>query len=133
MTPQSIERQRREPGRLPLLPRHRIFLRSNSSQAQRFTRLFKSTWSRLPLSVRRDLCKFWRTTPLTPLTPIFPHIVLVKGCLDQSFARVRFFGQEMLFEANLVERMPDNLVEDLIAHELAHVAFFAWEWNLAIK
>ena len=45
---------------LPLLPRHGIYLTVLDGDGPRFARMFRATWKRLPLKVRRRLLGHWR-------------------------------------------------------------------------
>ena len=46
-------------------------------------------------------------------------------------ANVSMCGHKLQFWSKIVAAYPDNLVRDLIAHELAHVRQAAWGWDLA--
>src|SRR3954451_999927 len=45
---------------LPVLPRHRVFLFAPADGGRRFADLFRRTWRRLPLGVRRRILRHWR-------------------------------------------------------------------------
>ena len=114
---------------LPILPRHRVYVfdLSLSNGGERFAENFKRTWKRLPLGPRRRILAAWkcgdsgtigRTTVL-----VSPQIELVDGWSGRRDAvgAAGANGHLLRFFAPDIRRMPDNLVEDLIAHELAHV------------
>jgi hypothetical protein len=118
-----------------LLPRHQVYLFAPEGDevGSRFAALFVSTWKRMPLWARRSILRQWRTTPFEKhLLTMAPAIELLSawsnreprrglrgemGCCARGGCMLRFWSK-------VVEVMPDDLVCDLIAHELAHV--FQW-------
>lgn len=135
---------------VPIVPRADLFLVSyGHGDEGRFAGLFAKTWRRLPLWARRRLLKHWREDAhvvriLTSvphhqrngIRAVSPRVELVHGWtagsilwpgdgdhdtrvdgLGKCFAR----GHRLRFHAPSVDRMPEDVVQDLIAHELAHV------------
>lgn len=113
-----------------LHPRHPIFVRVGyrAEGGERFARLFRETWRRLPLCARRTILAYWRCEPI-PALPIKPDIELLSYWPGQRRGRglrsdkaaVYHHGYSMKFWWKIVAAYPDNVVMDLIAHELAHV------------
>lgn len=122
---------------LPLLPRHEVYLWLPEGGGQRFAALFRTTWQRLPLGVRRCVLKHWKRIPLVPGAVLRPEMVhpvspridlsLIDPALEEweddpsNFAQVGNLGHRLWFRSSDVAMMPDNVVQDLIAHQLAHV------------
>jgi Zn-dependent protease with chaperone function len=115
--------------RIPLLPRHKIYLPAfGYGDDEKFARVFRDTWPRLPLHVRRVLLKHWRETKLhpdlrAPAIEVLPDWSRPAG---RKFNNV--YGMyaddglhEIRFWAPAVDLMPDEQLSALIAHELAHV------------
>ena len=63
-----------------------------------------------------------------------PNLIVDSACLDslaeQAWPRVSPLGNLMRFWSEIVAVYPDSLVQDLIAHELAHVWQAACGWDL---
>jgi hypothetical protein len=112
---------------VPLLARHSVFLFAPEYDGERFVRLFRYAWSRLPLWVRRRILAHWRDgdhgTIFRQLLKSSPQIELVGSWpgRNNALACVKANGHHLRFWSQIVHRFPDELVEDLIAHELAHV------------
>lgn len=120
-----------------LLPRHGIFLSAPHGGGERFARLFLETWRRLPLFVRRSVLRHWRTD-VSPASPVGPAIELlaewstrVRGRgLGGAWGGARDHGHTLRFWAKIVAAFSDELVRDLIAHEVAHVYQWSVGWEL---
>lgn len=93
----------------------------------RFTRLFDSTWRKLPLWARGRLSGLVKGRPLPdrawregPVPTVFPEIVVTEtaGRREGECAKQ---GRVLRFKASLVDRLSDADVECLIALELARV------------
>src|SRR5690349_19554596 len=51
-----------QPSRVPLLPRHGIYLTVDGhGDGRRFARIFLTVWKRLPLCDRRRILRHWRS------------------------------------------------------------------------
>ena len=123
---------------LPIDARQRIYLWRRSGNGPRFVALFQATWRRLPLWVRRRILRHWRTHHRMTAMNFSPRIVLLD--LDEAYrheykpggdrpeqsevisgGRVGLDGHSVEFNSNIIDVLPDNIVCDLVAHELAHV------------
>jgi hypothetical protein len=111
----------------PLLPWHRIrlFAPTDREQAKRFADQFRETW-RLPLRARSSLLKHWREKAV--FTAPFlqrPQLELLRGWSGrehhEALACVSPGGFLVRFWVKAVAVMPDTIVQNLIAHELALV------------
>lgn len=110
----------------PLLPRHGVNLFAPNGGGERFARLFRETWRRLPLFVRRRLLKHWRCG-LFPGHDFSPFVVLASdwpGRVRDAMGAAGDRGHRLCFWTEGVADFPDELVMDLVAHELAH----AYQW-----
>jgi hypothetical protein len=110
---------------VPLLRRHNIYLRVLAGDGRRFARVFQTTWRRIPLGDRRRLLGYWKAEGPTHDIFLSPEVYLTE--LDafpidneSIVGLASHFGHKLRFRADLVNRMPDAVAEDLIAHELAH-------------
>jgi hypothetical protein len=110
--------------------RQQVYLRPFQGDGPRFVRLFRSTWRRLPLWARRRILGFWHDADdaMANLVLHSPHIELLDGWskrqgegLRGDVGCVSHGGHFLQFHAPVVDLMPEPLVCDLIAHELAHV------------
>jgi hypothetical protein len=109
-------------GRLvPILPRHGLYvhvctLDGRRPDGRRFAALFLETWRRFPLGVRRSLLAYWRTRP-GKIT-----IELTGGLMDvyTAIAMAADEGFSLRFDAGLADAMPGDIMQSVIAHELAH-------------
>jgi hypothetical protein len=115
-----------------LLRRHKIVLVAPlpmaRPQGERFARIFRESWGRIPGGPRRSVLKHWRADP-SPLPAIKPEIALVPdwpGRQQGVMAMAKCRGHILLFRLSDVKRFPDELVAALIAHELAHV----YQWSI---
>jgi hypothetical protein len=110
-----------------LLPRHRVYLEVSAGDGPRFAKLFRTTWKRLPLWSRRLLLKYW-TWGVPCFGVLFrPRIELTDSPIlnQQVVGATLLRGNEIKFRARHVDRMPDAVVQVLIAHELVHVVLIA--------
>jgi hypothetical protein len=139
--------------RLPILPRSGLYLDGyGCGDEGRFCRLFADTWRRIALGARRLLMGYWRSDhPNVAICDfrgdhgrerlVVPRIQLLNGWHPPSFGLVRTgppapgrwpdlgscYAEGFLFRfyAPVVDRLPDQLVRYLIAHELAHACQYA--------
>jgi hypothetical protein len=119
----------------PLLSRHGIYLYAPNGGGERFSKLFVETWKRLPLWARRRMLRHWNSYNCSYLG-YSPLIQLLSGWSNQRIDRgggglrgtkgvVNRLGHHIQFWTKIVAAYPDELVRDLIAHELAHVVQWA--------
>ena len=99
----------------PLLPRHGINLivwdSEHTADGVRFVRLFRETWSTLPLYVRRKILKHWRDAELPS-----PHIELAD--MKRKFVTGAFTscgltitpGHQIFFWSPAFDVLPDQRV-----------------------
>lgn len=116
--------------RIPLIRRRSLYVAAVGKVCtERFVQVFRSTWRRLPAVDKRTILAHWRSAPLPP--GYCPRIELLtdwsnryhnepEGALAQCTAR----GRNLYFWSPAVERLPAELGQTLIAHELMHV----WLW-----
>jgi hypothetical protein len=108
-------------GVIPLRPRHAIYLTVVSGNGPRFADAFHATWKRLPLWVRRRLLRYWRNHPRYGAWPSpFISIQSVTSEGRKNYGLRRHYGCEFEFASKYTDILPENVLQDLIAHELAH-------------
>jgi hypothetical protein len=119
---------------LRLLPRHRIYLFSPEDRGKRFVRLLRETWRRLPCYARRRILAHWRSgiahldsSPMIGLHGDWEGRIGGIG-LGGTKAHTCRGGDMLRFWSDIVDAYPDELVRDLIAHELTHVFGYASDW-----
>jgi hypothetical protein len=119
---------------LRLLPRHHVYLHSPQAGGERFVRLFRATWGRLPCHARRRILRHWKTggdhlnfRPTIELLGDWAGRIGGEG-LDGTKAAAGGDGHALRFRKDIVDAYPDDLVMDLIAHELAHIFGYASGW-----
>lgn len=126
---------------IPILPRHGVVVWTpgDDKQAVRFARLFREAWKHLPLYARRRILGHWRDddaprifgmvySPLIHLEDDWDGRKRGRG-LRGDLGMVHREGHMIHFWTKIVAAFPDELVRDLIAHELAHVHQFACGWD----
>ena len=86
----------------------------------RFVASFQQTWGRLCPAVTGRLLQYWQ-----PITSEGRWVVDGPAHLDGRLARTLYPGRHLEFSASAVEEMPDALVGELIAHELARAFLYA--------
>jgi hypothetical protein len=121
-------------GTLPLLPRHpKVRFYDMAGNAERFKTIFYQTWKRLPFGVRRRIIAYWRANWCCPWPDVrfSPQICVYK----QLYVRDRGTGiapttvwgncgsggHRLEVDGTIIDKMPDAIACDLVAHELAHV------------
>jgi hypothetical protein len=119
----------------PIMPRRGVYLWAFDGDGSRLASLFLSTWKRLPLWARRPLLAFWRRGhPVYGDYKPSPQVELLQGwpgregdddAPSEAMACVTHAGHLIRFHAPSVDRMPDPVVCDLVAHELAHAYQYA--------
>jgi hypothetical protein len=109
---------------------------------KRFQKLFRAAWQRIPFSYRRLMVKHWRCgeDPDSGL-PWSPNIQLLDDWIHavgwtarrkdgvvwlmqqrgSEYTIISTGGHRLFFHAPSMDAMPDNIVQDIVAHELAHV------------
>lgn len=107
----------------PIAPQDCLFLEVHyAGEYLRFTRLFASVWDRIPSGSRLFLKRYWETDFLHrtggPSIKYVDWASMVKG---RTTAWVYCAGHEIVFRGFVADRMPDPIVESLVAHELATV------------
>jgi hypothetical protein len=99
----------------------------------RFISVFRDTWRRLPSPARRRILHYWRTDPLREYTrgPVSPLFELMTDLseFEKDSANVIGMcsrrGHEVRFRTPIIDRMPDDHLATVVAHELAHVFHYA--------
>lgn len=124
---------------LPIDARHQIYLWPYSGNGPRFVGLFRATWTRIPLGARRRMLKHWRddSTIYSQLCQLAPSIEMSEWCPDNPdedgegkiWGQAKFNGRKLWFSSIVFDRMPDEIAQDLIAHELAHVLQYSFGWD----
>jgi len=109
-----------------------VYLFCVAGDGRRFARLFRQTWQKLPLSARRRLLKHWREARRlrygdAPLTAPWPSIELLayksdfsRGNSPDAVAQYSHRLCGFYFLAGTMDALPEDAVEAVIAHELAH-------------
>ena len=87
--------------------------------APKFSNLFRATWSRLPVSVQNTLIAKWEASDDGCPTFVL-HYDLDDHALGIGTYGVHSDQARFDFSAVKLRKMPDRLVETLIAHELGH-------------
>jgi hypothetical protein len=123
-----------------LLRRYGLSLFAPHGEGQRFARLFRETWAQIPLWARRAILRHWRVMGFTRVELVNDWsgrqgakgyragrpVRRGKG-LRGDKACCTWRGHKLRFWCPIVRAYPDDLVRDLIAHELAHVVQNAFE------
>jgi hypothetical protein len=107
---------------VPLLEEHQVYLFVPDRDGHRFADLFRKTWNHLPGHATKRILRHWRAP--CPFAPVLrPQIELVGDWSGRIVAMSETFmeGNHLAFHKPSVDRMPDHLVETLIARELARV------------
>jgi hypothetical protein len=131
MLVQRAERYDMDREFLPIVATSRLWLpRLGIGDDERFASIFRNTWKKIPLCARRMMVKYSRSCPIRLIRGLWsPWVSLV---LDWKFSSRGFrhprdlaacgrFGHCLFFYAPVVDAMPVQHVEELVAHELAHV------------
>lgn len=112
---------------IPILPRHDVAVFCLAGNGHRFAELFRQTWKQMPLSPRRMLLKMWRQRRPTGCDLPWPPIEMLAGKSDfsrgNSSAAIAQYTTWMLgfaFDSRYMDRLSDESVKSVIAHELAH-------------
>jgi hypothetical protein len=104
-----------------LLPGHKVAVHCIDDDGRHFVRLFRATWKRLPLTVRRGILRYWRQMgPRWGWAPPFIELSDSWSPHD-SYGQVGFLGMELRFRQEAFARLPLAIACCVIAHELAHV------------
>ena len=109
---------------LRLLPRHEILLWVHPGGGRRFAAVFRQAWRRLPLWARRRLLVYWKGSSHKLGVVLSPEVHLTDIPIayeERTLAGVDRSGHRLKFRSDVVDAMPDDVLQDLIAHELAHV------------
>jgi hypothetical protein len=105
-----------------LLPGHDVFLWVVVGDGHRFARVFRETWSRLPLYARRRLLSYWGgPDPERPIVSPRIELNLSSYCDAGCAGFVDRSGHRLQFNSKKVDEMPDEALQAVIAHELALV------------
>lgn len=103
---------------------------------RRFARVFRQAWRKVPLSARRVTVRHWRryrdayaaAAALidVPLVEVLDYKSnFHRGRSKDAVGQCDHMGTVLAFWAPWVDRLPDEHLETLIAHELAHVYLIA--------
>lgn len=95
---------------------------------RRFADLLQRTWGRVPPGPRRLIRSNWMFAP--PGIGGGADVLLLHGWPsrhERGYALVDLKGHRLQFHAGSVAEMSDGVVQDLIAHELAHVVQAGFE------
>lgn len=112
----------REGWIVPVLPIHGVYVCAPDRNGWRFADLFRATWLQLPGHATKRILRYWkRGYILNDLLPMRPTINLFdswKERTDQIWDH-GYEAHEILFHSGSVARMPDTLVQTLVARALA--------------
>jgi hypothetical protein len=105
---------------------------------RRFADSIRGVWVGLPAADRRLMRNYWQTNSWRSIVDgPSPRIQLLAGWVDWLLGRnfrprlvravgmCRYYGHELLFDSRVVDRLPEQHVRELIAHELGHVVVLA--------
>lgn len=95
---------------------------------ERFARLVRSTWFQIPYGHRRKMIEFWRSSQSRAAPYWNPTFSLLVDWARRTPGMLGFctgHGRELRFYAPAVDKMPDEVVRTLIAHEIGHVFVLA--------
>lgn len=117
---------------LPIIPASGLWLlKLGIGNDERFAQIFRDTWRQIPLKARRLIVKFWRrNTPPWAATGLRSPTIQLTDYWEFSERSWRqknelgicgLDGHGLFFYGPVVDKMPQRHVEELIAHELAHV------------
>jgi len=120
-------------ARLPLLSNHEItFVTDGYGDAEKFARIFNNTWDCLPEEHQGYLLEHWQlhSTPLLKY-PVVQLIGWKKEFMPvkrhdtddpdvAAFAACTENGLQFAFWQPVMDRLPDEHAETIVAHELAH-------------
>ena len=108
-------------GRMIRLWRRRhAFITVYSGNGPRFAELFRQTWKRMPRWATRLLLAYWEDRMDGLIRPPFVELVPYPLGGRRTFATTSRQGMRYHFRSEYVDAMPDDVVQDLVAHELAH-------------
>ena len=107
---------------LDVIPNRPLTIDVGCGDGDRFVRLFTSAWSELPNAVRKEVITHWTKEENSYVSLELSNAW--KNCKSRD-AEVSLAGCEMKFNAAEVDRMPEDVVKSLIAHEFAHVYQYA--------
>jgi hypothetical protein len=98
-----------------LLPGHDVFLTVWSGDGKRFAKVFRAAWKTIPRRDTRRILTHWKVGSM-------PRIDLIQYQLSgpRAVAEV-ILGRQMRFYNKYIEKMSDDVLQYVIAHELAHV------------
>jgi hypothetical protein len=93
--------------------------------SDRFARVFDSASGRIPPEERRVLFAYWRENPPAPAITIenlpYLDVTMIEGKAWAVGMNVNGQGLAFRYAAQAMMEMPDDILETLWAHELAHV------------
>ena len=112
-----------------LLPHHTFSVKTPDKQTgQRFVMVFRRTWKKLPLEVRREILRWWRQDGVG--AQLWNQLVAsgsMKACrvelreqLDTETEAGCHTPEGLQFSLILFRQMPEEVAEGIIAHELGH-------------
>ena len=124
------------PEFMPIVPSSRLWLpRLGIGDDKRFAAIFRDTWPRIPLKARRLMVNHWRKSePIWAIQGFWSPMIQLADDWEFSDRTVRHpkdfaacgrNGHSLFFYAPLVDAMPGHHIQELIAHELAHVIQYA--------
>ena len=89
---------------------------------ERLASVFRATWLRLPLQVRRTLLQNWRQIARTRhmLCPDLAVADVVDSNVGMAIAVCRWNGESILFHSSSLTSLSEANLTHTVAHELAH-------------
>lgn len=109
---------------LPICPEDRLYLEAlGHGDDARFAGLFRKVWRQIPEPVRERMLAFWKGHERIPgVLGVAIALEFCESARTGGMAGVcEPLGNALTFFAPVVDRMPPQHVEALIAHALAHV------------
>lgn len=114
------------------LRKARIYVVNNASdEAPRLTRMFRIVWLSLPPSARNRIIKHWHENdrgylPNDPGT-LLRGVPTIKVSGEAKAIAETSYGHSFHFHENVLRNMPDQILQDIIAHELGHAWSYSFE------
>lgn len=116
--------------KLKLIPTSNMWLWSNAGDVERFTRLFRQAWKRVPLWARRKILARYREI-WPPGCGVNMTVQLIdwlsdwnRGDSGDAIAQCNSM-LNLSFRSSWCDNATDHELEETIAHELAHAYLFS--------
>jgi hypothetical protein len=117
----------------PLVEEAHIYLTAIQGDGALFSGDFRKCWEKLPTKDRETLIRHWNTAaPVLQTLPHLPYITLVDELISKNKVKSGVVAGTTMDKGFLIEfwapvimRMPTDISQTVVAHELAHVLQFS--------